>query len=141
MSASTSWTGSQLLCEEIQDLLEHFATLHSEFYIFYDFNLQLDKRTPVNVTFDDIITSCDLKQHVTFSTHIYDLAITRSTCDNIQMLTVSDGLLDHHTAATLPRHVSIKYLRDSFSNHLKKKISLIRSAFPDQVLYKRIIHK
>ena len=38
---------------------------------------------------------------MTFSTHNrghwFDLVITRSTCDNIQMLTVSDGLSDHHT--------------------------------------------
>ena len=53
------------------------------------------------ITFDDILTSFDLKQHVTFSTYIHghwlDLVITRSTCDNIQMLTVSDGLSDHHS--------------------------------------------
>ena len=82
-------------------MLENFATLHSEFYIFGDFNLQLDKRTAVTITFDDILTSFDLKQHVIFSTHInghwLDLVITHSTYDNIQMLTVSDGLSDHHT--------------------------------------------
>ena len=87
--------------EEFQDLLENLATLHSEFYIFGDFNLQLDKGTAVTITFDDILTSFDLKQHVTFTRHIHghwlDLVITRSTCDNIQMLTVSDGLSDHHS--------------------------------------------
>ena len=60
----------------------------------------MDKRTAVTITFADILTSFDLK-HVTFSTHIHghwlDLVITRSTCDHIQTLTVSDGLLDHHT--------------------------------------------
>ena len=38
---------------------------------------------------------------MTYFTHIHghwlDLVITCSTCDNIQMLTVSDGLSDHHT--------------------------------------------
>ena len=43
-----------------QDLLE---TLHSEFYIFGDFNLHLDKHTAVTITFDDILTSFNLKQH------------------------------------------------------------------------------
>ena len=68
--------------EEFQDLLEQLATLHSDFYIFY-FNLNLDKRTAIAITFDYIITPFDLKQHVTFSTHIHghrlDLVITRST--------------------------------------------------------------
>ena len=66
--------------EECQDLLENLATLHSEIYIFGDFNLQLDKHTAVTIIFDDILTSFDLKQHVTFSTHIHghwlDLVIT-----------------------------------------------------------------
>ena len=78
------------------------ATLHSEFYIYGDFNFYFDKRIAVTITFDDILTSLDLKQHVTFSTHTFlyhllDLVITRSTCDNIQMLTASDGLSNHHT--------------------------------------------
>ena len=42
--------------EEFKDLLENLATLHSEFYIFGDFNLQLDKHTAVTVTFDDILS-------------------------------------------------------------------------------------
>ena len=100
MSVTTSWTASKRF-EEFQDLLDNFATLHSEFYIFGDFNLLLDKRTAATFSFDDILTSFDLKQHFTFSSHIYghwlDLVITHSTCDNIQMLTVSDGLSDHHT--------------------------------------------
>ena len=44
---------------EFNDLLENFSTLHSEFYIFGDFNLQLDKRTAVTIIFDDILTSFD----------------------------------------------------------------------------------
>ena len=47
--------------EEYQDLLENFATLHSEFNCFFNFNLHLDKRTSVTITFDGIITSFDLK--------------------------------------------------------------------------------
>ena len=78
---------------EFKDLLENLATLHSEFYIFGDFNLQLDKHTAVTITFDDILTSFDLKQHVTFSTHIHGhwlgVVITRSTCDNIQIVDVN----------------------------------------------------
>ena len=81
--------------EEFQELFENLATLHSEFYIFGDCNLQLDKHTAVTIIFDDIIASFDLNQHLTFSTHIHghwlDLMITHSTCDNIQMLTVSDA--------------------------------------------------
>ena len=80
--------------------MENLANLHSEFCIFGYFNLQLDKHKAVTITFNDILTSFDLKQHVTFSTHIHghwlDQVITRSTCHNIQMLTVSSGLSDHY---------------------------------------------
>ena len=37
-------------------------------------------------------------------------------------------------ALTLPSHVSVKFLCDSFSNYFKNKISLIQSAFPDHAL-------
>ena len=56
--------------EEFQDLLENLATIHSEFYIFGDFNLHLDIPSAITTTFNDILVSFDLKQHVTFSTHI-----------------------------------------------------------------------
>ena len=87
--------------EDFQDMLENLAVIHSEFYILGDFNLHLDIPSSITTTFDDILASFDLKQHVTFSTHIHghwlDLLITRSTCNNIQAPTVSDGLSDHHT--------------------------------------------
>ena len=55
----------------------------------------------MTITFNDFLVSFDLKQHVTFSTHIhghwFDLLITRSTCYNIQTPTVSDGLSDNRT--------------------------------------------
>ena len=87
--------------EEFQDLLENLATMHSEFDIFGDFNLNLDILSAMTATFNDILVSFDLKQHVTFSRHTHgnwlDLFITHSTCYNIQTHTVSDGLSDHHT--------------------------------------------
>ena len=87
--------------EEFQDLLENLATMHSEFNIFGDFNVHLDIPSATTTTFNDILASFDLKQHVTFSTYIHghwlDLFITRSTCYNIQTPTVSYGLSDHHT--------------------------------------------
>ena len=77
------------------------VTLHSEIYIFGDFNLHLDTSSAVTTSFGDILTAFDLKQHVTFATHIHghwlNLVINRSTCDTIQALTVVDGLADHHT--------------------------------------------
>ena len=98
--------------EEFQDLFENLLTLHSEFCIFGDLSLQLDKHMAATITFDDILNSFDLKQHVTFSTHIrghwLDLVIVRSTCDNIQMLTVSGSLLDHHTAPITTKSASQK---------------------------------
>ena len=60
----------------------------------------MDIPSAITTTFNDILVSFDLKQHVTFSTHIHghwlDLFITRSTCYNIKTPTVSDGLSDHH---------------------------------------------
>ena len=41
------------------------------FYIFGDFNLHLDIPSAITTTFNDILVSFDLKQHVTFSTHTY----------------------------------------------------------------------
>ena len=75
--------------------------MHSEFYIFGDFNLYLDIPSAITITFNDILVSFDLKQHVSFSTHIHghclELFTTRSTFYNTQTRTVSDGSSDHHT--------------------------------------------
>ena len=52
-------------------------------------------------TFNNILVSFDLKQHVSFSTHIHghwlDLHITKSIAEYIHTLTVTDDLLDHFT--------------------------------------------
>ena len=75
--------------------------MHSKLFIFGDFNLHLDIPSAITTTFNDILVYFNLKQHVTFSTHIHghclDLFITRSTCCKIQTPTVSEGLSDHHT--------------------------------------------
>ena len=87
--------------KEFQDLLNNLVTIHSQFFIFFYFNLHLDIPSAITTTFNDILVTFDLKQHVTFSTHIrghwLDLFITRSTCYNFQTPTVSDDLSDHHT--------------------------------------------
>ena len=41
--------------EEDQDLLENLATVHSEFYIFGDFNLHLDIPSAITTTFNNIL--------------------------------------------------------------------------------------
>ena len=108
--------------------MENLATLHSEFYIFGDFNLQFDKRTAVTIMFDDTLTPFYLKQHVTFSTHIHGhwlyLVITRSTYDNIQMLTVSDGLSDHHTVI-----VDVFQNTNTFKSQCVFKADILKSYF------------
>ena len=87
--------------EEFQDLLGNLASIHSECFIFGDFNLHYDIPSAITTTFNDILVSFDLKQHVNFWTHIHDhwldLLITRSTYNNIQTPTALDGLSDHHT--------------------------------------------
>ena len=61
----------------------------------------MDIPSKITTSFNDILVSFDLKQHVTFSTHVHgywlDLLITHSNCYNIQTPTVSDDLSDHHT--------------------------------------------
>ena len=85
----------------VLDLLENVATIHTDFCIFHDFNLHLDTQSTATSTFNDILASFDLKQHVSFSTHIHghwlDLLITRSTMHYIHTLTATDGLSDHFT--------------------------------------------
>jgi len=97
MSLSSSWTNFILLC-----WLSWFTRkLHSEFFILGDFNLHLDIQSTATSTFNDILASFDLKQHVSFATTIHghwlDFLITRSTTDYIHTLTATDGLSDHFT--------------------------------------------
>ena len=39
----------------LKDLLENLATIHSEFFIFGDFNLHLDIPSAIKTTFNDIL--------------------------------------------------------------------------------------
>ena len=70
-------------------------------FILGDFNLQLDIQSTATSTFNDILANVDLKQHVSFSTHIHghrlDLLITRSTTDYIHTLIATGGLCDIFT--------------------------------------------
>ena len=51
-----------------------------------------------------------------------------------QLWNCLNKILHRVPALTLPSHVSIKSLCDSFSGHFMNKISLIRSTFPDHTL-------
>ena len=51
-----------------------------------------------------------------------------------QLCNYINQILHRRPAPSLPNHVSMKSLCDSFSSHFKDKISLIRSAFPDHTL-------
>ena len=86
---------------DFHGLLENLITIHPEFSILGDFNLQLDTQSTATSTFNDILGTFDLKQHVSFSTHIHglrlDLFVTRSTPDYIHPLTVTDSLSGHFT--------------------------------------------
>ena len=84
------------------------TTSHSELFIFGDFNLHLDRHSSITTMFVDIITSFDLKQRVSFLTHIHDhwldLLITRLTCSSIQKPIVSDRLSDHLVRILFGKH-------------------------------------
>ena len=56
---------------DFHDLLENLVTIHPEVLILGDFNLHLDTHSNATSTFNDILASFDLKQHVSFSTHIH----------------------------------------------------------------------
>ena len=51
-----------------------------------------------------------------------------------QLWNCINKILHRVPTPTLPSHVSVKSLCDSFSSHLNNKIHLIRSAFPDHTL-------
>ena len=51
-----------------------------------------------------------------------------------QLLNCINKMLYRVPAPTLPNHVSINQVCDSFSSYFKNKISLIRSAFPGHTL-------
>ena len=53
----------------VLDLLEKVATIHTDFYIFDDFNLHLDTQSTAISTFKGIFAKLDLKS--TFLLHIY----------------------------------------------------------------------
>ena len=52
----------------------------------------------------------------------------------LQLWNCINQILHRRPAPSLPNHVSIRFLCNSFSSHFKDKISLIRSAFPGYTL-------
>ncbi|MEG7521478.1 MAG: hypothetical protein M3H12_00015, partial [Chromatiales bacterium] len=86
---------------EFQDFLETTLQLRDELYILGDFNIHVDLPNINTRLFMDALQTFDLQQHVSFATHIHghwlDLFITRSNCNNIKAVFVTDGLSDHHT--------------------------------------------
>ena len=87
--------------DEFQNFLENTLHFQDELYIFGDFNIHLDKPSVNTRSFLDILDTFSLHQHVTFPTHInghwLDLFITISNCENVKVVTSSDGLSDHLT--------------------------------------------
>jgi len=86
---------------DFHDLLENLVPSHPECFILGDFNLHLETQSTATSTFNDILASFDLKQRVSFSTHIrghcLDLPITHSTTDYMHTLTARDSLSDYFT--------------------------------------------
>ena len=80
---------------------EQLVAIHPECFIRDEFNLHLDTQSTATSSSDGILATSNLKQHVTFSTHILDhwlhLLITRYTPGCIHTLTAIDGLSDHFT--------------------------------------------
>ena len=68
--------------------------MHSEFYIFSDFNLHLDIPSAITTTFNDILVSFETTCYL-FDTHTWPLA--RPLDNSRSTSTVWDGLSDHHT--------------------------------------------
>ena len=64
----------------------------------------------------------------------YTYIVPNNTGNPHQLWNYINKILHRVPAPTLPSHVSIKSLCDSFSGHFKNKISLIRFAFPDHTL-------
>ena len=60
----------------------------------------------------------------------YTYMVSNNSESPRQLWNCINQILHRRPAPSLPNHVSIKSLCDSFSSHFKDKISLIRSAFP-----------
>ena len=64
----------------------------------------------------------------------YTNMVSNNSESSRQLWNCIHQILHRRPAPSLPNHVSIKSLCDSFSSHFKDKISLIRSALPDLTL-------
>ena len=61
----------------------------------------------------------------------YTNMVSNNSESPLQLWNCINQILHRRPAPSLPNHVSIKSLCDSFSSHFNDKISLIHSAFPD----------
>jgi len=98
---------------DVRDLLETLLTIHSEFFILGYFNLHLDTQSTVTPTFNIILASFDLKQHVSFSTHFpdywLDLLTAQSTPNYIHTLTTTNGSPSLHNPIDSKCNILYRY--------------------------------
>ena len=64
----------------------------------------------------------------------YTNMVSNNSENSRQLWNCINQIIQRRPVPSLPNHVSIKSLCDSFSIHFKDKISLIHSAFPDHTL-------
>ena len=86
--------------EQFQDLLSNLITLQSSFIITGDFNIHVDDVLKTNIqTFNAVLDTFNLKQHVNFATHIkghtLDLFITPEECKYKIKIESTEILSDH----------------------------------------------
>jgi len=70
------------------------------------------------------------RQMATAKSEYYANMVSKNSGSPHQLWNCINQILHRRPAPSLPNHTSVKSLCESFSNHFKNKISLIRSAFP-----------
>ena len=89
----------RVFLDEFSDFLSFLCSLPTPFTICGDFNIHIDVKSATSTEFLELLESCNLIQHVNFSTHLHghtlDLLISQSDTDFIKTVQSSDYIADH----------------------------------------------
>lgn len=89
----------KVFLDEFSNLLGYLSSLPIPFTICGDFNIHIDVKSAVSSEFLELLESCNLIQHVNFSTHLHghtlDLLISQSDNNFLKSVQPSDYIADH----------------------------------------------
>lgn len=92
---------------EFQILIETLASITWQIFVIRDFKLHVDKISAHVITFNDILSSFDIKQHLNFLVHKHGPwllpFLTRSTCNKVKSVLPSDCIAEYRKLSHLIR--------------------------------------